>query len=449
MWNAGMTCAPTPERCPECNTAVSGKRTVIDRWKFLLGPMGTIVAAMVIVLIGDWASTPLWRKVNFNRWTRRWREYADMTAFMSPSHRPFMIIAREHHVLPANLEYLEPGYLTDLPHNLEWDGNRLRVSIGLDYMDLWVAQLATYDFNSKDEQWITRGDLGEMAIPLPRLSATRPATSQARSIELRLADFDARIAHGTAYRTGDTDWQVWNRGGKICLLINQGRIPEALAQCQKSGKEMPDWWFPQMVMAEYAPAKERDASLQKFADWVDLHQTFFHFWCLAQTYRDLGRDNDAFAMLGRALSVKADRAEYGYFGYEGFVDEEDVWLDAMLYAYQKHQYRLAIDLSGYGSSTFWMGARYTFASASELSLGQFAAAHRDIAAVQPAWCEGLQNVEKLRTAINANDSAFIFDPGGPWLKWNLIMPPDSEEFYRQNAVGALPYFSPWDSDRWR
>ncbi len=216
---------------------------------------------------------------------------------------------------------------------------------------------------------------------------------------------------------------------KISFLGLAKRQNLLRAECERDTKRFPDWWLPQMALAE-SDALNSDAGKQ-FVAWVHQHGTFVNYWYLARYFHNKGDIPAALTALEQAsMSPYEAYPDWARWSGIGFA------FDSAQFSYENSNYNLTIKLCQHcepipGS---WEGCTLLeFVAAAELKLMQFEPAITnaqrvvDIAKQHPMQVEiDVGNLSKLLEAAKAHDTNFEYQPHeteDPQWEWSMFVKP--------------------------
>jgi hypothetical protein len=210
---------------------------------------------------------------------------------------------------------------------------------------------------------------------------------------------------------------------KISFLAAQKRTDKLREECERAAGLFPRWWFPQMALAELDTNDSK--AEQKFAEWVQQHQTFVNYWYLARYYRD---KNDAAkacsALDGAATAQFIQYPDDAYWGGAGFA------YDAAKFSYENRQYELTIKLCQHcekPEGSWEGGSTLALQAAAELGLGQVEPAlnhARRMAKIARGQASWAQNVPELVHAAETQDTNYVYRAGdAAGSEWTLFPEP--------------------------
>ena len=246
----------------------------------------------------------------------------------------------------------------------------------------------------------------------------RPALTGEALFAAQLAEYERRI-----YRHPDKGFY----GDKICFLGLAKRQDLLRAECERDAKRFPDWWLPQIALAESDELNSETG--KQFVAWVRQHETFVNYWYLARYYRDKGDKRAALVALEQAAGSPYEQyPDWARWTGIGFA------FDAAQFSYENGNYDLTIKLCQHcepipGS---WEGCTLLeFVAAAELKLMHFEPAVINaqrvvaIASQQPMQVQiDVRNLSKLLEAAKAHDTNFVYHPGEAVdSEWPLFVKP--------------------------
>ena len=333
----------------------------------------------------------------------------------------------DHGLMTETPDELIPDYLPSLPK-----GDWMWVGGGLSHPSGTPHGYISFSFGANTNTWTISEDSGhERQFIAPCPTNKLPALTVEALFSAKLAEYEKRINRNPG-------WHGVYYLDKIWFLGLQKRHDLLKTECERDRDIFPDWWLPQMVLAEL-DANNAQAR-EQFVVWVNQHRTFFNYWYLARYYRDRGDVTPALAMFDQAAgcSFKVDPDDV----YWGKTWEAHCFaFDAAQFCYENKKYGLALKLCRLcePKDGSWEGdTLLRFVAASELALGQFepAVSHaqqRVVIAKQQgiytptnflsqhvAW---VKNFSELHQAATAHDTNYVFHSWACTEPWSLFAEP--------------------------
>ena len=309
----------------------------------------------------------------------------------------------EHGLLPLVLADIVPTYLPKAPQPGWWfDGDMLRHNAGI------PRSYITYSFVGEGG-WVVWGQGINHRLNAAGPASRKPVLTNEGLFTAQLAEYERRISHHP-----DNSYYNSRAKGyyedKISFLGLAKRQDLLRAECERDAKRLPNWWLPEMVLAE-SDELNTDAE-RRFVTWVHEHGTFVNYWYLARYYRDKSDTNAALAALEQAATSPyeyyAENARWGGTAYSS---------DAAEFSYGCGKYDLTLRLCHHCESVEGSMEGQTlleYVAAAELKLMQFdsaiAKAQRvvDIANQHPMEVHvDVQNLPALLAAAKAHDTNFV------------------------------------------
>ena len=332
----------------------------------------------------------------------------------------------EHGLLPLVISDLVPMYLPKAPDKApesgwRFDGDRLSHNAGI--------PRSRVDYSFAGEEWTVYGQgINKHRLNVAGPVSQKPALTGEALFAAQLAEYERRISYhpdNSYYNSRIKEYY----GDKICFLGLAKRQNLLRAECERDTEKFPDWWLPQVALAE---SDELNTATEKqFVAWVRQHETFANYWYLARYYRDKGDNRAALAALDQAAKSPYEQyPDWARWSGIGFA------FDATRFSYENSNYDLTIKLCQHcepipGS---WEGCTLLeFVAAAELKLMQFEPAITnaqrvvDIAKQHPMQVEiDVGNLSKLLEAAKAHDTNFEYQPHeteDPQWEWSLFVKP--------------------------
>lgn len=237
----------------------------------------------------------------------------------------------EHGLLPLELSDVVPMYLANAPEPAwRFDGVMLLHNAGI------PRSYVSYSFVG-EEGWSVWGEgIDKHRLNVAGPVGQKPALTGEALFNAQLAEYERRISH-------HPDNSYYNErikefyGDKIRFVGLAKRQDLLRAECERDAKIFPDWWLPQMALAE-SDELNTDAERQ-FVAWVRQHSTYANYWYLARYYRDKGDKRAALAALEQAAgSLYEQYPEGGQWSGPAYA------FDAAQFSYENGEYDLTLKL---------------------------------------------------------------------------------------------------------
>jgi hypothetical protein len=304
----------------------------------------------------------------------------------------------EHGLLPLELSDAVPMYLPKAPEkDWQFDGDRLSHNAGI------PRSYVSYSFVG-EEGWIVWGeDIDQHRLNVSGPINQKPVLTGEALFNAQLAEYERRINHHPANEDDKESIRQFY-GDKIRFLGLAKRQNLLRAECERDAGIFPDWWLPQMALAE--SGELNTGAERQFAAWVRQHSTFANYWYLARYYRDKGDKVAALAALEQATgSLYEEYPEDGQWSGSAYVR------DAAQFSYENGQYELALKLSRLREQDEDV---LGFEAAAQLKMMQFEPATTNAQRLvdiweQYKWPPHVQETALLEAA-KEHDTNFVFRP---------------------------------------
>jgi hypothetical protein len=312
----------------------------------------------------------------------------------------------DHGLLPEKLDYLVPAYLNaPLTNGWRFDGGSLTRYTGVG------RTFVSYSFLETNGWWVY-GEAESHSLNASGPVIKLPVLTGEALFSARLLEYESRISHHVKER----EWYK----SKINFLGLAKREDLLRKECERSIALFPNWWFPQMVLAEL-DITNFEAGRQ-FTKWVHDHSTFMNYWYLARYHRDRSDIPAAIEALEKAASCPfqaypRDASRVGSaFGFE-----------AAKFAYENQRYDLTLKLcKQWGTLGPDYGAQEwrAFEAAAEIALGQFeSAVDHALQANNYRMSSWARNLPDLLRAAQEHNSNFVYQAGDIPTQWSLFEEP--------------------------
>lgn len=302
---------------------------------------------------------------------------------------------------PYSFDDLVPDYLPSPPED-----QRLR----LESRWLLLRHKILYLFDEGEEGWT-------QSVSLPKVEASRPVPPVEKRVEARLAEYEKRI------RKDPTNAD--HRMDQIAYLKELGWKADALTASKLAAKAFPEQWRFLMGTAFFDEQDKRGEAERALCEWFDAHPAFIRYCCLSLYLRELNRPADAIQALRKAVKWPLEDVEGERYVPSAFA------MDAANFAYAQKEYALAVEIATVWSSPQGVhsnpGEEYlVFRAAALLALGKLDEARTDMRTLYSQlkgrtniWAK---NLDALERAVEAGDSAFIYNPGNgaPLRHWEMF-----------------------------
>jgi hypothetical protein len=299
----------------------------------------------------------------------------------------------DHGLLPEKLDDLVPKYLEASPVT----GWRF------DYGSLthYAGEARTEVIHSFAETngWQVIGEAENQKLNVSGPITKLPVLTGEALFAARLTEYERRISH----HVGEKEWYE----SKINFLGLAKREDLLRNECARDAKLFPNWWLPQLALAELNVTSNE--AEQNFKAWVQERPTFVNYWYLSRFYRDKGDANSALAAVEQAseCAFQAYPSDARWVG-AGFA------FDAAKFCCENRKYELTLKLvrhCEHPEGSWEAESLLAFQAAAELGLGQFdsAIAHAqrmaDLGSRQAIWA---QNLPQLLQAARTHDTNFLY-----------------------------------------
>ncbi|NOS68445.1 MAG: hypothetical protein HOP33_00750 [Verrucomicrobia bacterium] len=317
----------------------------------------------------------------------------------------------DHGLFPERLDDLVPTYLPKFERKSgwSWDFYDLRLS----HRGGQPHSIVFYRFAGLNAgEWHWHGD---SAYADRRVNIAGPvvrpfALSGEALLASRLAEYECRIGRHTN--------EIWFYADKINYVGTADRQDLLRVECERAAKVFPDWWLPQMILADLG---RNEASNQRFEQWVREHATFNNYCYLARHYRAGSNAVAAFKILAEALEqpIVKEPKDSKWLGAHCF-------FDACQFAYESANYELSLKLARLWEkrgTTYGEKSWLAFEAAAELKLGEFEnavehATRIDDIARKEETCA--KNTEDLLKATKARNTNLTYQAGSLEPPWTLF-----------------------------
>lgn len=365
--------------------------------------LALIIAVAIVLTCGHFAMNLL----VFGRLTQPTLADFEETAISgTPLVKAALDYRNDHGLLPQTWSDLVPDYLAE-PPDQNWRiyhhclGHR--EARGMTYFD-FVERVG----------WHVRSKVISQPLAVPPPEPSRPSLTGEALFRAKLQEYERGIERRNEDRARLED--------KLNFLGREKRADLLLEECDRLAAEYPDWWLPRMMMAWVSPGDPRRS---RFAAWVQAHPSFANHWYLSLVFRHHGDTASALDELEKAAGCELlhDPPDSRFVGW-------GMAYDAARFSHQNRRHRLTMRLCqawerafghSYGEQSWW-----AFRAATELELGDFAAAAADakraIAANQrqAMWAD---NLPELLAAAERHDAGFLYQPGSAGGEWEMFPEP--------------------------
>lgn len=207
--------------------------------------------------------------------------------------------------------------------------------------------------------------------------------------------------------------------GRVSLLIQAGRLEEAIDVCEACARELPDHWWPRAVRAKLMLGNElRLHGVVEYSNWCELHPSYRSYWRLSLLYREAGSVHDALDALEKMTRHPLDHEDRELLGLHS---NWYIAYDAGAFAYVHERPDLVLSLGESGPD-----ALYNTESVSQLSLTSLALlAVKDFAGAEELLDRlpvadvpdcAVCSMDSVRQAVQERDSRYTHTDLRPPLK---------------------------------
>jgi hypothetical protein len=319
----------------------------------------------------------------------------------------------DHGLLPEELGDLVPTYLPSVQKNgWHWNGDTLMHYAGMphSYVIFWFV-------GGQAGQWWFRGDsqADNYRLNVPGPATNRTGLTGEALITAKIDGYEQRIQRRPEKRE--------SYEAKISFLAAQKRMDKLRKECERTAKLFPRWWLPQMALAELDMNDSK--AEQRFAEWVQQHETFVNYWYLARYYRDKNDIAKACSALDRAATAPfAAYPAHAYWVGAGFA------YDAAKFSYENRHLELTIKLCQNcekPAGSWEAESTLALQAAAELGLGQMEQAlnhARRMAIIAKERASWAQDVPELVHAAETQNTNYLYRAGdAAGSEWSLFPEP--------------------------